>query len=420
MKSAYYGLFLAVSVAAAGCSPGSGGLTPAAGGLIPGGASGMQRASNGHKSGPSDPTIYMFAGTPDGGTPEAGLLNVGGTFYGTTDLGGTNNLGSVFSVTPGGSENLLYSFSGSDGQYPFASLINVNGTLYGTTGGGGASNQGCIFSITPAGKETVLYSFSGFADGAKPLGALVFYKGALYGTTQNGGSTDGDGGVIFVLPLHGKTAGPESVLHTFAGGRGDGAAPSAGLVVEKGVLYGTTTIGGPDNVGVLFGITPAGSYNVLHAFIGQTGGAHDGATPEGPMIAYKGALYGMTYGGGKHNLGTAFKLTPTTGAVRILHSFGGPGDGSRPELAGLTNGNGTFYGTTPYSQNAYGTVFSITPSGTYSMLYNFVNPPGTPNYPDYPAGSVIDVNNVLYGTTTADEGTNDGGIGAGTVFALPL
>jgi uncharacterized repeat protein (TIGR03803 family) len=45
---------------------------------------------------------------------------------------------------------LLYSFGhGSDGQHPEASLIDVNGTLYGTTFKGGTHGDGTVFTLKP-------------------------------------------------------------------------------------------------------------------------------------------------------------------------------------------------------------------------------------------------------------------------------
>jgi len=84
--------------------------------------------------------VYSFLGSPDGGSPTARLIDVGGTLYGTTSQGGsykygacgTSNFfgcGTVFSVTTGGTETVLHSFGGpSDGTQPDASLIDVNYT----------------------------------------------------------------------------------------------------------------------------------------------------------------------------------------------------------------------------------------------------------------------------------------------------
>src|SRR5436190_2003791 len=84
----------------------------------------------------------------------------------------------------------LYSFTGSDGARPYAGLIaDASGNLYGTTDNGGASGYGTVFKVTPTGTETVLYSFTGGSDGAYPLAGLIAdASGNLYGTTYLGGA----------------------------------------------------------------------------------------------------------------------------------------------------------------------------------------------------------------------------------------
>ena len=145
--------------------------------------------------------LYSFKGSGDGERPYAGLINVKGTLYGTTHLGGANGDGMVFSITPSGTETVIYSFKGSgDGEYPYAGLINVEGTLYGTTIEGGANGVGTVFSTTPSGTETVLHSFGGSGDGQYPYyGGLINAKGKLYGTTYYGGA-HGDGTVFRLSP----------------------------------------------------------------------------------------------------------------------------------------------------------------------------------------------------------------------------
>ncbi len=82
----------------------------------------------------------------DGAHPAAGLVNLNGILYGTTFDGGGkgsecygSGCGVVFSVTKTGKEKVLYRFQGSsDGSLPVATLIDVKGTFYGTTTDGGA------------------------------------------------------------------------------------------------------------------------------------------------------------------------------------------------------------------------------------------------------------------------------------------
>jgi uncharacterized repeat protein (TIGR03803 family) len=68
-------------------------------------------------------------------------------------------------------------------------IADSSGNLYGTTGFGGASGKGTVFKLTPGGTETVLSSFTGGSDGAVPVAGLIAdSSGNLYGTTVVGGS----------------------------------------------------------------------------------------------------------------------------------------------------------------------------------------------------------------------------------------
>jgi uncharacterized repeat protein (TIGR03803 family) len=217
----------------------------------------------------------------------------------------------VFSIDPGtGKEKVLYSFCSeqncADGSDPHGDLIDANGgILYGTTAGGGnytACYGGCgtVFSLDPnTGAERVLYSFSG-RDGAEPVAGLLDERGKLYGTTQYGGDRARAGTVFSLDP----GTGTEKVLYSFAGGT-DGEQPTAGLIDVNGTLYGTTY----KQVGTVFSVDPAtGVENVLHSFcIGCT----DGNRPLAGLIAVNGKLYGETTRGGINcNCGTLYVLTP--------------------------------------------------------------------------------------------------------------
>ena len=150
--------------------------------------------------------LYSFLVQGDGPYyPAASFITVNGTLYGTTSGGSPYKVGSVFSVTPSGTVKLVYAFKEGtgDGFYPQAGLINVKGTLYGTTTSGGAFGgvfgYGTIFSVTKAGAEKVVYSFRGGIDGANPEAGLINVGGTLYGTTTAGGSA-GNGTVFAVTP----------------------------------------------------------------------------------------------------------------------------------------------------------------------------------------------------------------------------
>jgi uncharacterized repeat protein (TIGR03803 family) len=306
--------------------------------------------------------LHRFRKGKDGEYPSAGLLNINGTLYGTAPYGGKSGQGTVFAIITSGKETMLYNFpSGEgDGAYPQAGLINVNGTLYGTTYNGGANYIGTVFAITPSGKERVLHSFpSGSGDGQDPDAGLIDVNGTLYGTTRAGGVDDD--GTVFSVTL----SGTETVLHSFKGA--DGMFPEAGLINVNGRLYGTTYAGGTncgsiDYCGTVFAITLSGKETVLHSF---PSGSGDGSSPEAGLINIKGTLYGTTeFGGtciGSIGCGTVFAITKSGGET-VLHRFANyPSDGGYPS-AGLINIKGTLYGTTSEGgANDDGTVFSLSP-----------------------------------------------------------
>jgi uncharacterized repeat protein (TIGR03803 family) len=147
--------------------------------------------------------LYSFGTSPkDGAIPNAGLVQGSdGNFYGTTVIGG----GTVFRISPSGTYTSLYSFAGypTDGQYPEAGLVQgSDGNFYGTTEGGGTYSGGTVFRISPSGSETNLYSFGSYpTDGVAPFAGLVQGSdGNFYGTTYLGGSSancDGGCGTVF-------------------------------------------------------------------------------------------------------------------------------------------------------------------------------------------------------------------------------
>jgi len=127
-----------------------------------------------------------------------------------------------------------------------------------------------------------------------------------------------------------------------------------------------------------------------------------------------GTLYGTTTYGGSGtgcdlNCGTVFSVT-TTGSETVLHSFQNGPDGSYP-YAGLIDVKGTLYGTTSAGSGVTaGTVFSVTTSGVETSVYNFT---GTGGDGESPYAGLLNVKGELYGTTVY------GGVDFGTVFSIP-
>jgi uncharacterized repeat protein (TIGR03803 family) len=254
--------------------------------------------------------LHTFTGMPDGKGPQAGVtMDKKGNLYGTTVFGGANNEGTVFKISPHGKEKVLWSFTYASGAYPLAGLIlDTNGNLYGTTeeGGPGCNGDGCgtVFKLAPDGTETMLYSFcpqAGCTDGVFPsAGVIMDSAGNLYGTAVADGA--GGNGTVFEVAPDGK----ETTLYSFTGA--DGAQPSAGLIMDrKGRLYGTTLFGGANNFGTVFEIAPGGGEKVLYSFDSVVNGA-DGFEPYAGLIEDKGNLYGTTYGGGPDGAGVVFEV----------------------------------------------------------------------------------------------------------------
>jgi hypothetical protein len=200
--------------------------------------------------------------------------------------------GSIFELTPpataGGAWTpnvFLFQSAPPNPNVPSGNLVDIQGTIYGTTETGGTSNVGTVFQLLPpfyssGGPWSLnpLYSFSGGNDGAYPGGGLVTVGGALYGMTTVGGL--GGNGTIFEMASAGLGLWTESTLYSFQGGPADGANPSAALTASPtaggagtGTFYGTTLYGGTGNNGTVFAATlpvPSGTAPQFRAVCNQT------------------------------------------------------------------------------------------------------------------------------------------------------
>jgi uncharacterized repeat protein (TIGR03803 family) len=294
--------------------------------------------------------LYAFKDDGDGLYPLAGLTKVGKTLYGTTSLGGTGRCGdfgcgNVFSIDPdSGMEAVIRSFTGADGYYPAAGLIAIGKSLFGTTNVGGNPDDcgvdgfDCVvFSLKLKSDATkVLYIFAGGSGGSPGTGELLGIGKLLYGTTAQGGSYDA--GTIFSVD---RTTGTKKVLHSF-GQSSDGYYPEGGLTAVGNALYGTTCDGGEIGLGTVYSISPTGgNETVIFSFDGN-----DGSCPMTDLINVTGTLYGTTQSGGSGGSGTVFSIDSSTGTESVICSFDGA-DGSWPN-PDLTFAHGKLYGTTSF------------------------------------------------------------------------
>ena len=359
--------------------------------------------------------LYGFKGGTDGYQPSSALIrDAQGNLYGTTAGGGTSGVGTVFKLAPDGTESILYSFKGgSDGNWPVGLTHGNDGNFYGATRFGGGSNEGngTVFRLTPDGTETVLYAFKGGTDGKNPMaGVAVDANGNLYGTTYYGGNPScGPCGIIFKV----TPQGTESVLHTFSGSS-DGAYSVASVTLDSaGNLYGTTTYGGSHGMGVVFELAADSTYKVVYSF---TNGA-DGANPNNTLLLdSQGNLFGTTVPLGKSQVpfGTLYKFVPSSGQLSTLFAFGT--QSAFPSGVLVMDSPGNLYGTTftgVGQVSPVGTVFKLDGSGKMTTLHAFWSAVASSG-PTLPAqGVTLDGQGNIYGTTD-----NGGGHLAGTVFVL--
>jgi uncharacterized repeat protein (TIGR03803 family) len=141
--------------------------------------------------------FYSFSGRHNGFFPSGSLTLLNGKYYGTAEAGGAYGRGAIFTIDASGKEHIVYAFKGSptDGSSPDGDLTVVEGKLYGTTDQGGkyecsSAGYGCgtVFAVTPSGSESILHNFKGGADGENPNGGMAYDNGSLYGTTNAGGT----------------------------------------------------------------------------------------------------------------------------------------------------------------------------------------------------------------------------------------
>ena len=349
--------------------------------------------------------LRPFTGATTGGTPDGSLTLSGSKLYGMTSAGGFNSNGVVFSFnTDGTGYARLHSFPGgaSDGSQPHGSLTLSGSTLYGMTNLGGSSNRGTIFSMNTDGTGfALLHSLSsGSGGGSYPKGSLTLSGSKLFGMTSGGG---GATTTLFSLNTDGTGFG---ALHYFTGLANDGVYPEGSLTLSGSTLYGMTSAGGAENQGTVFSMNTDGTgFSLLHSFpiIG------DCRNPRGSLTLSGSKLFGMTVGG-LNGKGGVFSINTDGTGYGLIHTFtGGTGDGGYPygsltllgsKLYGMTDGGG--------SANS-GTIFSMNTDGTgFALLDSFGVSPADGAAPVGDL-TVSDDGSMLYGMTSAG-GVNSAGV----------
>jgi uncharacterized repeat protein (TIGR03803 family) len=296
--------------------------------------------------------LHSFNGGTDGSNPNARLaLDGSGNLFGTAPAGGTYSNGTIWEYSAAGAFSSPHAFGNNgDGAVPMQGpTLGPNNVIYGSTGEGAIGGSGNIWNMT-AGTYDVMYEFMSGADGHCPFsGVAVGADGTLYGTTVGVGFGGNPTGSVWKY----STTGMLTTLYVFQDGN-DGEWPNQAPVVDKqGNVYGTTYIqNGSDFDGAIWKIDHKGKFSILH----QMNGATDGSVPNSPLVLGEhGELYGTTSSGGPGGYGTVFSVTKS-GAFTMIHGFTAGSDGAQPTGNLVRGGHGILYGGT-----AYGPVFAITP-----------------------------------------------------------
>ncbi len=204
--------------------------------------------------------LHTFTGGGDGRNPAAGVVfDSAGDFFGT--CGTSSGNGAVYELTPSGSgwnKSFVYQFTGmSDGYAPIGVILDPAGNLYGATTYGGAGDGGTVYELSPQGSNwsySLLFPLQTGNPGANGPGARLTMDSAgnLYGTTSQGGQF-GAGSVFKLTPALGSWT--YTSLHDFTGGE-DGSEPGTRVLLDsQGNVYGTTVFGGTSGQGVAFRIS---------------------------------------------------------------------------------------------------------------------------------------------------------------------
>ncbi len=320
--------------------------------------------------------MYDFDGLQNGKAPFGSLYYDGTYLYGMPQIGGANNLGTVFKILPGGAYangyQKLFDFNGvgvnaGDAGEPEATLISDGTYLYAMGYNGGANNLGSAFRFLPNGNGySDLMDCANSSNGEYPTNALVSDGTHLYGMTESGGTSGL--GTIFRMDLNGTNY---FKMLDFNGT--NGAVPHGGLYFDGTYLYGAASGGGANSDGLIFKILPSGAYGNGYQDIYDFAGATTGRAPRGDLISDGTYLYGMTTHGGTNDDGVVFKFqycTPPTVTLNLASIDTECVSMSTVALVGGNPAGGTFSGTAVVGNNFSPSAAGV---GTFAITYTYTD-----------------------------------------------
>lgn len=319
-------------------------------------------------------TLHSFTGAADGGAPQAALLRGrDGNLYGVTTGGGAG-AGTVFRITPAGVLTTLHSFdSAKEGASPGGSLTQgKDGNFYGVTGVGGKNGYGTVYRVTPAGALTVLHHFDAdsYLGGPDRGGLAQGADGAFYGIKGYGGGSYF--GFIYRIDVHGAY----SVIHSFGEHDSFLPLPTRPVLAADGNFYAVSQSGlFSSSAGTLYRFAPDGTVTALHHFP-ATGAV---AGYQGLALGGDGALYGVLattrVDNLGHNGGVLYRLS-TAGVYSVVHDYTQDDDDLGRNDGGLVaTSDGLLLGTDELG------AYRLTTAGAKTRLYDFpADPAGSVNF----------------------------------------
>src|SRR5271166_1040991 len=187
----------------------------------------------------------------DGATPASAdlIFDHAGNIYGTTEMGGPTNSGTVYQLVPsqsGWTLNALQVFQcvgGLNGCYPETPIFDAQGNLVVTMSGAGFYGEGTAIKLVASDNWSIdlLYTFQHGQGG--PSGPLTIdAAGKLYGVASTCALPAGNGCIYKLTPSSGGYTFTD--LYDFTNGP-DGRNPSGRVTIDaNGNLYGTAQAAG--------------------------------------------------------------------------------------------------------------------------------------------------------------------------------
>lgn len=355
---------------------------------------------------------FDFGGSYPGAYPQNSLRLMNGKMYGTTQQGGSSNLGIVFEWDPvANTSRMLFELNGTNGWGFYNNVTPYNNKLYVASHQGGASGYGALYSIDPAlptgSNTTIIKMLDATSGGSANNNEMIVYNNKLYGCLNQAGNNFG--GTLFELDPATNTF---TKLFNFDY-TASGDQPLGKLVQNGATFIGLCGRGGTNGTGTVYEWDPANPTTVVKKYSFGPNNFNNPINAGSTLAAFGSKFYAVSYNGGFVNQGTLFEYDPATSTATKKLTFNAAENGripyGRPVLL-----NGQLYGTCQQGPqeifgSAYGCLWSYDPqTNTYSRKFIFDNTNNAANGRN-PTSSPMTYNGKLYGVTV-NGGTSDFGV----------